>query len=213
MQPVDNQAKIETPSPVSDSAPSQEEQLRAQIYQLLAGFLTDFPVQDKLDAAARLEGDNSPLGQAFTAFSQVAKSFDVTTAKTEYHDLFIGVTRGELVPFGSYYLTGFLNEKPLALLRSEMARLGIERVENQKEPEDHIASVLEIMAGLIDGAFIGQTTMAEQKEFFEKHIASWATHFFSDLEKAKHSVLYAPLATIGRLFMEIEQDAFEMVDA
>ncbi len=210
MQILDNTGDV----PSGQSAPSivqtPEDVLRAQVYQLLAGFLSTPPSIEDLNIAASLVGDESEFGQVIGNFAKIAGKSDVATADTEYHDLFIGVTRGEILPYGSYYQTGFLNEKPLAKLRRDMDQLGIERVADLKEPEDHISSVLEIMAGLIEGAYGKPLSLAGQKRFFQEHIETWVPNFFSDLEAAKYSVLYAPLGTIGRLFMEIEKEAFEM---
>ena len=210
MQVLDNTGDV----PSGQSAPSvvqtPEDVLRAQIYQLLAGFLSGPPSIDDLKIAASLAGDESEFGRIIGNFAKIAGKSDVATADTEYHDLFIGVTRGEILPYGSYYQTGFLNEKPLAKLRRDMDQLGIERLTGLKEPEDHISSVLEIMAGLIEGTYGKPLSLGGQKRFFQEHIETWVPNFFSDLEAAKYSVLYAPLGTIGRLFMEIEKEAFEM---
>jgi TorA maturation chaperone TorD len=103
-----------------------------------------------------------------------------------------------------------LNEKPLARLRQEMARLGIERADGVAEPEDHIGSVCEIMAGLIRGDFGSPMPVAEQAAFFERHIGSWAGQFFKDLETAKSATFYRPVGALGRVFLEIETTAFEM---
>jgi TorA maturation chaperone TorD len=190
-----------------------EDELRAQLYQFLARFLAAPPSQEELDVAAKMDGDEAEeteLGKAFHTFSRLAARTDADKVSQEYHDLFIGVGRGELLPYGSYYLTGFLHEKPLAKLRNDMGRLGIERAENVKEPEDHIAALMDIMAGLITGEFGDPLPLGEQKQFFDTHIASWAKHFFADLEGAKTSVLYAALGTIGRHFMDIEETAFSM---
>ncbi len=189
---------------------SSEDKLRTQMYRMLANFLSNPPDKITLQAASDLQAEQGEIGDAISNFAKIAARTVTETAETEYHDLFIGVTRGELLPFGSYYQTGFLNEKPLANLRADMSRLGIERSLNSQDPEDHIASLFEMMAGLIDGTFGESLSLAEQKHFFNKHIDSWASHFFSDLEGAKKSVLYAPIGTIGRLFMDIERDAFKM---
>ncbi len=191
-------------------AVASEDVLRAQIYRFLAGFLSEQPERKNLENAAGMSGDSGELGVAFSNFARLAGRVDLAAAQAEYHDLFIGVTRGELLPYGSYYLTGFLNEKPLANLRRAMATLGIERAEGLSEPEDHISSVLEIMAGMIEGAYGAPLSLDEQKAFFNKHVNSWAPVFFKDLEGAKNSVLYAPFGTIGRLFLDIEQRAFAM---
>lgn len=211
MLPAENPIKTGEISPPAVEPLPPEDELRTQIYRLLAGFLSQSPDGGRLTIAARLAGDESDFGRAISSFAKIAAQTTPEAADTEFHDLFIGVTRGELLPFGSYYQTGFLNEKPLANLRADMAAKNIERVGGLKEPEDHIASVLEIMAGLIDGTFGERLSLPEQKSFFNKHVNSWASHFFKDLEQAKNSVLFAPLGTIGRLFMKIEHDAFEMV--
>lgn len=187
-----------------------EDELRAQLYRFLARFLAKPPEKPDLDFAASMEGDDTELGKAFAAFSKLASRTAPENVEREYFDLFIGVGRGELLPYGSYYLTGFLQEKPLAKLRNDMGRLGIKREPGVKEPEDHIAALLDMMAGLITGEFGDPSSLDEQKKFFETHIASWASHFFADLEGAKTSVLYAALGTIGRHFMEIEETAFSM---
>ena len=123
---------------------------------------------------------------------------------------FIGLGRGELLPYASFYITGFLNEKPLAALRSDMAALGIQRSENVYEPEDNIASLMEMMGALIVGRFGEPRPVEAQREFFNKHIGPWAGHFFTDLEGAKNSVFYGSVGQVGRLFMEIECEAFRM---
>jgi TorA maturation chaperone TorD len=187
-----------------------EDILRAQCYRLLARFLSAPPAQTDLEAAGKLTGDSSDLGKAIAIFARVCTRSNVQAVAEEYHTLFIGLVRGELVPYGSYYLTGFLHEKPLAKLRQDMSRLGLERDPGVSEPEDHIASVCEIMAGLIDGEFGQPFPLEEQKRFFEAHFASWAAIFFRDLEIAKSAVLYATLASVGRLFLEVETTAFGM---
>ena len=189
---------------------AQEDALRAQMYRFLARLLAAPPDDALLKNISEMQGDDTDLGKSMQAFGKLAAKCDVAQVDQEYQDLFIGVGRGELLPFGSYYLTGFLHEKPLAKLRNEMAQLGIQRSADVKEPEDHIAAVLDMMAGLITGEFGAPATLAEQKKFFEAHISSWAGHFFADLEGAKSSVLYAALGTIGRTFIEIETTAFSM---
>jgi TorA maturation chaperone TorD len=114
------------------------------------------------------------------------------------------------MPYASYYLTGFLHEKPLSLLRDDMRRHGIRRADTVKEPEDGIASLCEMMGGMIRGRFGPAVDLAGQREFFGRHIAPWAGHFFTDLERAKGSLLYAPVGTVGRTFMQIEKDAFRL---
>ena len=114
------------------------------------------------------------------------------------------------MPYASFYLTGFLNEKPLAKLRADMQALGIARKTDVKEPEDHIASICEMMAGLIAGSFGAPADLAAQRGFYDKHLAPWAGKFFADLEKAQGADLYRPVGEIGQLFLAIEAEAFVM---
>ncbi len=188
----------------------REDKLRADLYDFLSALLAGPPPRGLLEQAGRLSGDSSPLGQAIATLATLAGKTSERGAEREFTDLFIGIGRGELVPYASYYMTGFLNEKPLAALRVDMARHAIRRAPTVHEPEDNIASLMEMMAGLIDGRFGAPATLAQQRAFFNRHVSPWAGHFFSDLEGAKTSVLYAPVGTIGRLFREIEREAFRM---
>jgi TorA maturation chaperone TorD len=189
-----------------------EDALRAQCYRLLARFLSAPPGQELLDTAAALRGDDSDLGLAIRALARVCAGSNVATVAEEYHVLFIGLVRGELVPYGSYYLTGFLHEKPLAKLRQDMGRLGVTRDKRIADPEDHIASLCEMMAGFIDGALGPPRSLAEQEAFYRAHIGSWAPVLFRDMETAKASVVYGALGTVGRTFLAIEQEGFAMVE-
>lgn len=191
-------------------AVAEEDLLRADMYDFLAALLARPPSRDLLDRIAALQGDETPIGEATTALARVARATTEMSARREYNALFIGLGRGELLPFASYYMTGFLNEKPLARLRQDMRRLCMARAENVFEPEDNIASLCEMMAGLIRGRFGDPADLETQKTFFSAHISPWAEHFFSDLERADSSVLYAPVGKLGRLFTEIEREAFRM---
>ncbi len=190
---------------------AEEDRLRADLYNYLGLMLSGPPDELLLAQTAGLTGDASPLGCAIAGLARVAKVTRPKPASTEYHALFIGLGRGELLPYASYYMTGFLNEKPLANLRADMAALGITRAENTFEPEDNIASLMEMMGGMIVGRFGDVAPLARQKEFFSKHIGPWAGHFFSDLQGAKTSVLYASLGAVGSEFLAIEQEAFRMM--
>ncbi len=194
----------------SDVKIAEEDQLRADLYDYLGVLLSAPPSKALLKKTAALTGDETDLGSAITSLARVAASRGEKAAESEFNALFIGVGRGELLPYASYYLTGFLNEKPLAVLRNDMASLQISRAANVFEPEDNIASLCEMMAGMITGRFGKPASLDRQKEFFNRHIGPWAGHFFADLEGAKGSVLYAPVGAIGRVFMEIEKQAFRM---
>ena len=135
-----------------------------------------------LDQTAALTGDDSALGRAIAALARAADGADVAAVRREYNALFIGLGRGELLPYASFYLTGFLNEKPLGVLRRDFARLGLARAEGVFEPEDGIASLMESMGAIIVGRFGDPVTLSRQRDIWARHVAPWAGHFFTDLE-------------------------------
>lgn len=189
----------------------EEDQLRADMYNFLAAVLARPADATLLKHFAHLNGDSSPLGLAIASLARVANISKPKAVESEFNALFIGLGRGELLPYASYYLTGFLNEKPLAKLRQDMAAQGMQRAPTVFEPEDNIASLMEMMAGMITGRFGTLASLAQQRDFFNRHISSWAPHFFTDLEGAKNSVLYASVGTVGREFMAIEKEAFRLL--
>ena len=189
---------------------AEEDRLRADLYNFLGVILSAPPDEMLLAQTASLTGDNSDLGQGIATLSKLAKLTKPASVESEYNRLFIGLGRGELLPYASYYLTGFLNEKPLARLRNDMTAQGLQRADTVFEPEDNIASLMEMMGALIVGRFDKPAPLHKQKDFFMKHINPWAGLFFGDLEGAKNSVFYAPVGTIGRAFMEIEAEAFRL---
>jgi TorA maturation chaperone TorD len=181
---------------------------RAQEYALLSALLVRAPDAGLLEKLSALRGDLTPLGMAHIGLAEAAASATPREVEREFFDLFIGIGRGELMPYGSYYLTGFLHERPLARLREDLLPLGIERSEGNAEPEDHAATLCEIMAGLAGGRF-GAPAGADQ-QIFERHLAPWLGHFFADLERADAARFYKPVGTLGRLFMDIETEAFAL---
>jgi TorA maturation chaperone TorD len=189
---------------------AEEDRLRASWYILLARLLAA-PADDQVLAVVRGLGDNeTELGAALRALRAAAEGTSPRAIEQEHFDLFIGVGQSELVPYGSYYLSGFLHEKPLARLREDMARLGIARSEGVSESEDHIAALCDMMAGLITGAFGAPVDLAIQRRFFDDHIGCWAPRFFENLETAPSAAFYMPVGTLGRLFMVVESQAFKM---
>lgn len=189
---------------------AEEDRMRADLYNFLGVMLSGPPDQILLEQTAGLTGDESELGKAITGLAKVARVSRPKDVRSEFNALFVGLGRGELLPYASYYLTGFLNEKPLANLRDTMARFGMTRAENVFEPEDNIASLMEMMAGMIVGRFGVVASVAQQRDFFNMHIGPWAPHFFADLQAAKTSVLYASVGAVGSALMEIEREAFRM---
>jgi TorA maturation chaperone TorD len=187
---------------------SEADTARAQEYALLAALLGRAPDADLLERLGRLRGDATPLGVAHSSLAQAAADTNSEKVEREYFNLFIGLGRGELLPYGSYYLTGFLHERPLARLRSDLSDLGIERATGVAEPEDHVAILCEIMAGVISGKF--PAASGADRELFEKHMRPWFGRFFSDLEQAEGATFYRRVGTLGRLFVEIEIEAFTL---
>ena len=187
-----------------------EDQLRADMYSFLASLLRTEPNAELVNQLTNLESDDSPIGKSIKTLSKLASSMDLPTIRDEYVRIFVGVGRGEILPFASYYLTGFLKDKPLAKLRNDMKEIGIELAENVKEPEDHIASLFDMMSGLILGKFNKKFSISEQKDFFNKHLGSWVDLLMRDIESSKIAVFYSPIGTIGREFIEIERSSFSM---
>jgi TorA maturation chaperone TorD len=181
---------------------------RAQEYALLSTLLIRAPDAKFLEKVAGLRGDATPLGVAHAGLAQAASESSVERVEREYFDLFIGLGRGELLPYGSYYLTGFLHERPLARLRGDLAPLGIERAEGNCEPEDHAATLCEIMAGLVSGRL--PAPEGTDQQIFEKHLSPWIGRFFADLERCETARLYRRIGTVGRVFIEIETEAFAL---
>jgi TorA maturation chaperone TorD len=182
--------------------------LRARHYDLLAVLLGRPPSQDLLGTLAGLSGGEGILGQHVADLSRAAAEATGAGVEREFFALFIGVGRGELLPYASYYLTGFLNERPLALVREDLAALGLSRAEAMSEPEDHLAFLMEVMAGLAGGRF--EAGLDVQARFFGRHLVPWADRFFGDLERAKNARFYRAVGSLGRTFMEVEAEAFAM---
>ena len=194
--------------PGADGDVDEVDAARAEEYALLSVLLARAPNEDLLERLASLRGDASPLGLAHAALAEAAGRASAERVEREYFDLFIGLGRGELLPYGSYYLTGFLHERPLARLRESLARLGIERAAGQAEPEDHAAILCEVMAALAGGRFAASA--GADREVFEQHLSPWMGRFFADLERAEAADFYRRIGTLGRVFLEIETAAFAL---
>jgi TorA maturation chaperone TorD len=191
---------------VEDPAIDPVDAARAREYALLAALLSCPPSGALLGEIAELRGDATPLGRAHAALAEAASKAMTAAVEREYFDMFVGLGRGELLPYASYYLTGFLNERPLSRLREDLASLAIEQAENNFEPEDHAATLCEIMAGLASGRFPASPEV--QRAFFERHVAPWMGRLFADMENAAGAGFYRSVGSLGRLFLEIEAEAF-----
>ncbi len=186
--------------------PSNQEQLyRASAYSILAALLRKVPTTDVLEYVANFSDvavDEDELLLSMSTLGLAAKSSELSAIDDEYHDLFIGLGRGELVPYGSWYLTGYLMEKPLSILRDDLKTLGFERDENVVEPEDHVAALCEVMSLLI---LDEDVTAKTQTIFFEKHMSPWMDRFFNDLSEAESAVFYCGVGRFGSAFLNLEK--------
>lgn len=179
---------------------------RAQEYALLATLLSRSPDAELISRLALLNGDPSPIGSAHSALGEAAARTNEQDAEREYLDLFVGLGRGLLLPYASHYLTGTLYGRPLARLRQTLQLLGIEKAEGRSEPEDHAAILCEIMASLVGGPLASPA--GADREFFEQHLAPWIRRFFVDLEQAEPAHFYARVGSLGRVFVDVEREAF-----
>jgi TorA maturation chaperone TorD len=183
--------------------PDEIDAARAREYALLARLVLQAPDAALLRALAGLRGDGTPLGLARISLAQAAAGADPTSLSQEFFAVFIGVGRGEVLPYASFYRTGFLHERPLAEVRAALAELGLERQENVAEPEDHLGTLCEVMAQLATEADAGQN-------FFARHLEPWAGRAFADIEAAPSAGFYRAAGAYGRAFIEIETEAFAL---
>ena len=183
--------------------------VRANTYGLLGALLANPPRNETFDLLAGIEVPSTDgLGTAWEALRRAARHADAGAVDDEYHDLFIGVGRGELIPYGSWYLTGFVMDKPLALLRTDLAALGFERQDEVKEPEDHAAALLETMALIVAAPEHG---IDVQRRFFDRHVATWMRTFFADLQTADSARFYRSVGQFGDRFMAFETQYLSIV--
>jgi TorA maturation chaperone TorD len=181
---------------------------RARGYLLLSNLLAKPPTQGLLDQVSKITGDASPLGLAWIALADAARETTEAAAGEEFFKLFVGVGRGDVLPYASFYLAGFLHERPLAAIREDLARFGIERRAGLHEPEDAIATLFDTMAGLIDGTYDAGPTA--QDAFFETHIKTWAPRLFADVLVAPSAKFYRAVADVGRHWIDLETRAFSI---
>lgn len=189
---------------LGDDDLSPEQRYRAGAYALLASLLASPPDRERLEwvsgfAAVDQDGDEMVLSMAMLGLA--AGTCPAAAIDDEFHALFVGLGRGELVPYGSWYLTGFLMERPLGRLRDDLAALGFQRDAAVHEPEDHVAALCEVMEMLIMDA----VSHERQSHFFHTHMADWFQRFFSDLSGARSAVFYRAVGRFGVAFMELEK--------
>ena len=196
--------QIELTETLPREARDPDSQARADVYGLLAALLRRVPPASLIAQVADIDvadaGDE--FSKALMSLRLAASQVSPAEIDDEYHVLFVGLGRGELVPYASWYLTGFLMEKPLGELRRDLRLLGFGRQEGVVEPEDHIAALCEVMALMItDGSF----DVAAQRRFYDTHVGSWSERFFADMERSDAAVFYRAVARLGAAFMQLEQ--------
>lgn len=196
---------IERGGAEAESSQAPEPQLRAGVYNLLAGLFAGPPREQTLHSLAAVVAQpaDGPVATAWASLAQAARDADAEALDDEYHALFIGLGRGEVVPFGSWYLTGFLMGRSLARLRTDLKRLGLERDQDVHEPEDHISALLEAMRLLSEAN--GGRTLAVQRDFFDAHLAPWVERFMRDVQRARSAVFYSAVAQLGERFIVLEK--------
>jgi len=189
-----------------------ETRLRADTYRLLGRLLAAPPDADtlRLLGEAPITEDDNLLAVAWRMLALSAQRTTASQAADEYQTLFIGLGRGEIVPYASWYLTGFLMEQPLAKLRADMRVLGFERHDDVREPEDHAAALCEIMALLAGDE--AAAPLQTQAGFFKTHIEPWMAGFFRDLQGASSARFYRAVGQLGEQFVGTDQQYLEMVD-
>ncbi|MFQ6024083.1 MAG: molecular chaperone [Acidiferrobacterales bacterium] len=190
-----------------------DEAIRANTYSLLATLLANPPSSDVLHLLKQIEvpQDNGGSGMAavWQTLRLAGERATVAALEDEYHDLFIGLGRGELVPYGSWYMSGFLMDRPLTVLRQDLAALGFERQEDVHEPEDHVAALCETMSLIIDSR--DEIPFDTQRKFYGDHVVPWVGRFFSDLQEAKSARFYRAVGQFGEQFIEIEKQYLNML--
>lgn len=197
------------PAEVADAELDAVDSARGQLYLLLASLLLHVPSQQVIDQIAGLEQDGEgAIGEALGGLAGAAEGLTVDQVQREHFDLFIGVGRGELVPFASYYRTGFLYERPLVKVREDLRILGVARSADVGEPEDGIGFLCEVMAGIALRRFPAPESF--ERSFFTRHLAPWAERFFTDLETAAAARFYRAVGRLGRHFMALEREAFAL---
>jgi TorA maturation chaperone TorD len=202
-----------TTQPLKFEAQDQgEETARADLYGLLATLFYAPPSQALLDqiASAQAQGDGV-LERAWMDLSVSCKIRRAELVREEYERLFYGVGKPEVMLYGSYYLSGFLMEKPLAELRTDLAKLGLQRADTVVESEDHIAALCEVMRYLIASDDAVHANVLTQKQFFANHLQAWVTDMCAALAAHPRADFYLAVANLTRSFFEVEMQAFDMV--
>jgi len=202
-------------SNLQSSSALDEETARAEIYGLLAQLFYQVPSPDLL-AQLRVAVTDAPVEGSFleepwrqlVAASRASSDVDVAA---EYNHLFGGVGKPEIYLYASHYMSGFLNDKPVARLREDLAALGLERDDSMSETEDHFACLCEVMRYLIAGEDVAVSNLTHQREFFAKHMQAWANEMTEEICKHPKAKFFAQLAEFTQAFLNIETQGFDLL--
>ncbi|MBA4255702.1 MAG: hypothetical protein C0445_07500 [Polaromonas sp.] len=204
-----------TDLPLNTAATLDEEVARAELYGVLATVFYAPPTPEWLESL-RVAVTEAPtpggfLQEPWQQWVGVARRLDAAQIADEFDALFGGVGKPEVSLYGSYYLSGFLNEKPLAALRGDLAELGLARGENLPETEDHVACVFEVMRYLIAGDDVAVANLTQQRRFFAAHVQAWLPQLCDALATHPKADFYAALAELTRAFISVEAQGFDML--
>ena len=192
-----------------------EETARAEIYGLLAALYYAAPTAELHDkiriAVTQAPAPGAVLESSWTELVAASRDHTLADISREYDALFGGVGKPEVYLFGSHYLSGFLNEKPLAVLRTDLAVLGLARDEAMPETEDHVAYVLEVMRYLIAGSEVEVSNLTRQREFFALHVQPWMTLMCDAVMQHPKARFYRSLAAFTQAFINVESQGFDML--
>jgi len=192
-----------------------EEIARAELYGLLAR-LWIAPPDTELHAQFAVAVTQAPQQGAFLeapwqALVAAMREATPQSAAEEYEALFMGVGKPEVFLYASFYLSGFLHEKPLAQLRTDLAELGLARSEQSAETEDHIAALFEVMRYLIAGDDVAVCNLEQQRRFFRAHLQPWVEKLSDTLDAQPNARLYRALGAMTRAFVQVEAQGFDLL--
>ena len=203
------------PAPLVSST-LDEETARAEVYGLLAALYYAPPTTALMDnlrvAVTEAPAAGAVLEASWRELVGAARQLSDEAIAREYDALFGGVGKPEVYLFGSHYLSGFLNEKPLAALRTDLAALGLARDEAMPETEDHVAYLCEVMRYLIAGDDVEVANLTRQREFFARHLQPWATALCDAVSHHPKADFYRGVAGFTQAFISVEAQGFDMLD-
>lgn len=198
------------------SADEGEELQRAELYGLLAR-LWYAPPDEALQEAFAVAVTEAPESGAFleAPWHNLVAAMRGTTlseAKVAYETLFFGTGRADVFLYASHHLTGALNEQPLVALRSDLVQWGLASQDSAADTEDHVSFVFEVMRYLIAGDDVTVCNLEQQRRMFRAHVQPWVGLLCDAVEQHPHAGVYAALAALTRAFIDVETQAFDMME-